>query len=181
MPKPVCPNMAVATPLGPPGAQTPLKQHAPGCSSCTPSHPPAESVFPRARQGRSLPRCGELAFRTPARHRARTGNLEWKDPDPRRRSSRGSGAQNRLPARQWRLRDACGLSRLNEFLALWSQACMPSCNRQVTSTSVRRQHGQTRPGRRSSRSRTAISGPIVFGLNNFRSPNIYCVHEGRHS
>jgi hypothetical protein len=48
---------------------------------------------------------------------------------------------------------------------------MPSCNRQVTSTSVRRQHGQTRPGRRSSRSRTAISGPIIFGSNNFRSPN----------
>jgi hypothetical protein len=27
-----------------------------------------------------------------------------------------------LPARQWRLRDACGLSCLNDFLALWSQA-----------------------------------------------------------
>jgi hypothetical protein len=41
-----------------------------------------------------------------------------------------------LPARQWRLRNACGLSRLNDFLALWSQARMPSCNPQVTSTSV---------------------------------------------
>jgi len=28
MPKPVCPNMATATPLGPPGAQTAQKQHA---------------------------------------------------------------------------------------------------------------------------------------------------------
>jgi hypothetical protein len=28
MPKPVCPNMATATPLGPPGAQTAEKQHA---------------------------------------------------------------------------------------------------------------------------------------------------------
>jgi hypothetical protein len=36
-----------------------------------------------------------------------------------------------LPARQWRLRDACRLSRLNDLLALWSQAHMPSCNRQV--------------------------------------------------
>jgi hypothetical protein len=28
MPKPVCPNMATATPLGPPGPQTAPKQHA---------------------------------------------------------------------------------------------------------------------------------------------------------
>jgi len=28
MPKPVCPNMATATPLGPPGAQTAQKQYA---------------------------------------------------------------------------------------------------------------------------------------------------------
>jgi hypothetical protein len=28
MPKPVCPNMATATPLGPPGAKTAEKQHA---------------------------------------------------------------------------------------------------------------------------------------------------------
>jgi hypothetical protein len=28
MPKPVCPNMATATPLGPPWAQTAQKQHA---------------------------------------------------------------------------------------------------------------------------------------------------------
>ena len=40
-----------------------------------------------------------------------------------------------MPARQWRLRDACGLSRLNDLLALWSQAHLPSCNRQVTPTS----------------------------------------------
>ena len=29
-----------------------------------------------ARRGRFLPRCGELTFRTPTRHRARTRNLE---------------------------------------------------------------------------------------------------------
>ena len=67
----------------------------------------------------------------------------WKDPDPRRRSSRGSGGLRLgLPARQWRLRNACGLSRLNDLLALWSQAHLPSCSRQVTSTSVHR----ARPG-----------------------------------
>jgi len=34
------------------------------------------------------------------------------------------------------LRDACGLSRLNDFLALWSQAYISSCNPQVRSTSI---------------------------------------------
>jgi len=41
-----------------------------------------------------------------------------------------------MPARQWWLRGACGLSRVNGFLALWSQAYLPSCNRQVTPASV---------------------------------------------
>ena len=41
-----------------------------------------------------------------------------------------------LPARQWRLRDACGLSRLNDLLALWPRAHAPSYNRHVTSTSI---------------------------------------------
>ena len=48
------------------------RSSTPGCPSWTPSHPPPASVFPRARHGRSLPRCGVLAFRAPARHRART-------------------------------------------------------------------------------------------------------------
>jgi hypothetical protein len=46
------------------------------------------------------------------------------------------GAQNRPACPAMAARDACGLSRLNDLLALWSQAHMPSCNRQVTSTSV---------------------------------------------
>ena len=49
-----------------------------------------------------------------------------------------------LPALQWQPCDACGLSRLNDFLALWSQAHMPPCNRQVSSTSIHM--AQTRPG-----------------------------------
>jgi len=52
------------------------KQDAGDRSSWTRNHPPPESAFPRTRHGRSLPRCGEPAFRTPTRHRARTGNLE---------------------------------------------------------------------------------------------------------
>jgi hypothetical protein len=67
--QPECPNMATATPLGPPGPRR-RRSSTPGCSSWTRNHPPPESVFPRARHGRSLPRCGELAFRTAPRHRA---------------------------------------------------------------------------------------------------------------
>jgi hypothetical protein len=89
----------------------------------------------RAWHGRSLPRCGELTFRTPGRHRA--ANME-----PGRILSAGDGAageygaQNRPVCLAMALRDACGPSHLNDFLALWSQAHMPSCNRQVTSTTV---------------------------------------------
>jgi hypothetical protein len=65
-----------------------------------------------------------------------------------------------LPAWRWRLRDACGLSRLNDFLAPWSQAHPPSCNRHVTPTSVH----MARPGPHTT---------IIFGSNNFRSPILY--------
>ena len=63
----------------------------------------------------------------------RTGNLEGSSsPATERPGIRR--LRIGLPARQRRLRDACGLSRLNDFLALRPQAHMPSCNRQVTST-----------------------------------------------
>jgi len=64
-----------------------------------------------------------------------------KDPDRRRRSSRGSGGpeQARLPGNS-------GYARPGP-------------------------HGQTMPGYRSSRSRTAISDTPLFGSNNSRSPN----------
>jgi hypothetical protein len=87
--KPVCPNMATATALGPPGAET----------------------GPNREPGRIL---SAPATEQPGIRRLRIS----------------------LPAQQWRLRDACGLSRLNDLLALWSQAHMPSCNGQVTSTPV---------------------------------------------
>jgi hypothetical protein len=111
------------------------RSSTPGCSSWTRNHPQPAASSLRARRGRSLPWCGELTFRAPTRHRA-------PNQQPGRILIPGDGAAGDqglrigLPARPWRLRDACGLSRLNDFLALWSQAHMPSCNRQVTSTSI---------------------------------------------
>src|SRR5580700_11632436 len=163
MPKPVCPNMATATALGPPGARAAEKQHA-GLLKLDAQPSAAQSVAPRARHGRSLPRSGELAFRD-----------TYAASGPNREPGRilipdGAAGIRRLgiglPARYWRLRDTCGLSRLNDLLARWSQAHMPSCNRQVTSTSVH----MAEPGSASApRSRTAIIGHVVFGSNNFRS------------
>jgi hypothetical protein len=157
--------MATATPLGRRGprrrkSSTPVAQA--GRATIRSQH---QSSL-RARRGRSLPWCGELKFRTLTRHLA-------PNQEPERILIPGDGAAGDqglridLPARRWRLPAACGLSRLNDFLALWSQAYMPSCNRQVTSTSIRT--AKTRPGCRSSRSRTAMSGHIVFGSNHFRS------------
>jgi hypothetical protein len=57
------------TPLGPRGPPTAQKRHA-RLPERDAGHPPPESVLPRARHGKSLPRCGELTFRTPTRHRA---------------------------------------------------------------------------------------------------------------
>ena len=49
----------------------------PGCSSWTHGHPPPATVFPGARHGRSLSRCGEITFRALTRYRA--PNLEPND------------------------------------------------------------------------------------------------------
>ena len=112
------------------------RSSTPGCSSWTRNHPPTESVFPRARHGRSLPRSSELAFRD-------TYPASGPNREPGRILIPGDGAagdqraQNRPACPAMAARDACGLSRLNDLLALWSQAHMPSCNRQVTSTSIR--------------------------------------------
>jgi hypothetical protein len=64
-----------------------------------------------------------------------------------------------LPAWPWRLRDARGLSRLNDFLALWSQAYMPSCNRQVTSTSIH----------------MAKPGPVALLAVTYRCERTHCL------
>ena len=135
MPKPVCPNMTTATPLGPPGPQTAPKQYAgslevdaqPSAARIRLPEGAARKVSASVRRAHIRDTCAASG----------PGSGTWEDPDPRRRSNRGSGGLRlRLPVWPWRLRDACGVSRLNHFLALWSQAHMPSCNRQVTSTSV---------------------------------------------
>ena len=134
MHKPVCPNMATATPLGPPGPRR-CRSSTPGHSSWARSHLPSGSVFPRARRGRSLPRCGELTSRTPPRHRA-------PNREPARILIPGDGAagdqeaQNRPACPAMAATRRLRLSSLNDFLTLWSQAHLPSCNRQVTSTSI---------------------------------------------
>jgi hypothetical protein len=60
------------------------------------AQPSAASIRPPREGGaeRSLPRYGELIFRTPTRHRG-PESATWKDPDPRRRSIRDQEAQNR--------------------------------------------------------------------------------------
>jgi len=134
MPKPVCPNMATSTPLGPPGPRR-RGSSTPGCSSWTRGHPPPASVF---REGAAR-KVSALVWRAHIPDTYAASGPEpgtWKDPDPRRRSSRGSGAQNRPAcaaiAATRRLRPVPS----QRFLALWCQAHTPPCSRQVTSTSI---------------------------------------------
>jgi len=128
------PNMATATPSGRRGPRR-RRSSTPDRSSWTRSHPPPASVLPESAARKVSAPVRRAHIRTPARHRA-------PDQQPGRILIPGDGAagdqglRTGLPARQWRLRDARGLSRLNYFLALWSQAHLPSCSRQVTSTSI---------------------------------------------
>jgi len=96
--------------------QTAQKQHA--WSLELGAEPPAVRIrLPRARRGRSPPRCGELTSRATPRHRApEPGSGRVRIPATEQPGIRG--LRTGLPARRWRLRDACGLSRLNDFLAL---------------------------------------------------------------
>jgi hypothetical protein len=133
MPKPVCPNMATATPLGPPEPRR-RRSSTPGCSSWTRNHP-LQNPSSRGRGTEGL--CLGAAS-------LRSGHLRGIGPEPEPGrilipgdgAAGDQGAQNRPACPAMAARDACGLSRLNDLLALWSQAHMPSCNRQVTSTSV---------------------------------------------
>jgi hypothetical protein len=105
----------------------------PGCSNCTRSHPPPASVFPRARHGRSLPGAANL-------HSGHLRGTRHREPGriliPGDGAAGDQGLRIGLPTRQRRSCDACGLSCLNDFLALRSQADMPLCNRQFASTSI---------------------------------------------
>ena len=103
-------------------------------------------------------------IRAPPRHRPRTGDFEG--PWSRRRSSRGfRGLGICLPCSGgYATPAACPVQRLPGPMI--RRTC-----RLVTGRSTDLgPHGQTRPGYRSSRSRTAINGHIVLGSNNFRSP-----------
>src|SRR6266487_3406378 len=91
MSKPVGPNMATATPLGPPRAQTAQKQHA-GLLELD-AQPSVASI--RLPEGAAPKVSAPVQVRrahirdTCAASGPEPGT--WKDPDPRRRSSRGSG------------------------------------------------------------------------------------------
>src|SRR5271165_6572158 len=142
MPKPVGPNMATATPLGPPRAQTAQKQHAgvlelDAQPSVTSIRLP-EGAAPKVSAPVQVRRAH---IRTPTRHRA-------PNQEPGRILVPGDGAAGDQGAQN---RPACAAiaatRRLRpvpsqRFLALWSQAHTPSCSRQVTSTSIR----MARPG-----------------------------------
>jgi len=90
MPKPVCPNMATDTALGPPGAETGQEQHARLLEL------DAQPSATRIRLPEGAARKVSASVRRACMH---SGHLlgigpepgTWKDPDPRRRSSRGSG------------------------------------------------------------------------------------------
>ena len=162
MPKPVS-NMATAVALGPPGSRR-RRRSTPGCTSWMRNHPPPESVFRRARHGRSLRRCGELAFRTLTRHRARTRSLEGSRSLATEQP--GSGAQNR---------PACpAMAATRRLRAVPPQrspsAMVPGAPAVLEPAGHIDPVHMARLGWRSPRSPTAIIGHIVFGSNNFRSP-----------
>jgi hypothetical protein len=63
MPKPVCPNVATGTPLGPPGAETAQKQCAAGLLKLDAQPSAARIRLPEGAARKSLPLSSELAFR----------------------------------------------------------------------------------------------------------------------
>ena len=103
-------------------AQTAQMQHA-GLLGWTRSRLPPASVFPGCSTEGLCPRrrVRRAHIWTPSRHRG-PGPGTWKDPDPRRRSSRGSGAQNRPACAAAAATRCLRPVPSQRFLALWSQA-----------------------------------------------------------
>ena len=166
MPKPVRPNMATATPLGPPEAQTAQKQYA-GSLEVDAQPSAARIRLPEgaARKVSASVRRAHIPD-TSAASGPLTGT--WKDPDPRRRSSRGSvgSEQACLPGNGGYATPAC----CPVSTTSWRYGLRRTC-RLVTGRSHRPR--STWPGQARlplPQSRTAINGRIVFGSNNFRSP-----------
>src|ERR1700722_15354853 len=113
MAKPVCPNMATATPLGPPenpyGAEAARRVAQAGCATSA-----ARIGLPEGAEQKVSGLVRRACI--PDTHAASGPNRE-----PGRTLIPGDGAAGDqglrigLPARQWRLRDACGLSRLTDL------------------------------------------------------------------
>ena len=81
--------MATATPLGPPGAQTAQKQHAGSLE--LDAQPSAASIRLPEGAARKVSASVRRAYIPDTSAASGPEPGTWKDPDPRRRSSRGSG------------------------------------------------------------------------------------------
>jgi hypothetical protein len=134
MPKPVCLNWRPPLiSLGRPGsdaAEAARRVARAGHAATLRQHPSSL----RVRRGGSLRWCGELTSGD-TYAASDPGSGGWEDPDPQRRSSRGSGAQDG-PACPAMVTRRLRPSRLSDVLALCSQTHVPSSNQQVTSTSI---------------------------------------------
>ena len=89
IPKQVWPNMATATPLGLPGAQTAQEQHA-GLLELD-AQPSAARIGLPEGAARKVSASVRRAYISDTCAASGPEPGTWKDPDPRRRSSRGSG------------------------------------------------------------------------------------------
>ena len=88
MPKPVCPNMATATPLGSPRRQTAQEQYA--GSLKVDAQPSAARIHLPEGAARKVSAPVRRAYIRDTSAASGPEPGTWKDPDPRRRSSRGS-------------------------------------------------------------------------------------------
>ena len=88
MPIPVCSNMATVSALGPPGAETAQKQHA-GLLKLD-AQPSAARIRPPEGAARKVSASVRRAYIPDTSAASGPEPGTWKDPDPRRRSSRGS-------------------------------------------------------------------------------------------
>ena len=112
--------MATALPSARRGQRRRRSSTPPGCSSWTRNHPPPESVFPRARHGRSLPRSSELAFRDT--YAASGPNREpGRILIPGDGAAGDQGAQNRPACPAMAATRCLRLSRLNDLLARYGR------------------------------------------------------------
>jgi hypothetical protein len=129
------PDMAAATPparRGPDAAEAARQVARAGRAAIRRQHPSSL----RARHGNVCPGAASSHSGRLRGHRAPNQQTE-RILIPSDGTAGDQGLRIGLPARRRRLRDACGLSRLNDFPALRPQAHMPSRNRQVTSTATR--------------------------------------------